>query len=68
MLATIVKGDAMNKDDVKKAFDQIEDLDVVISTIGGTPANPTADSEVLLSSPLLLLSSRLLSSSSPLLS
>eukprot|EP00884_Botryococcus_braunii_P006145 jgi/Botrbrau1/15531/Bobra.0123s0007.1 len=45
MLATLVKGDAMKKDDVKKAFEQIEDLDVVISTIGGTPANPAADSE-----------------------
>ncbi len=49
MMATVVRGDALKKDDVKKAFEQIEDVDVVISTIGGTPANPVADSEVLLS-------------------
>jgi hypothetical protein len=34
MFAVWVKGDALNKDDVDKAFKQIEGLDAVITTIG----------------------------------
>jgi hypothetical protein len=45
MMAIIVKGDALNQDDLKKAFDQIEEVDAVVSTIGGTPADPSADSQ-----------------------
>ena len=46
MMAIVVKGDAMSKDDLKKAFESIEDVDAVVSTIGGTPADPSADSQV----------------------
>ena len=45
-MAIVVRGDAMSVSDVEKAFGQIEEVDAVISTIGGTPANPKADSEV----------------------
>lgn len=47
MMAILVRGDAMSKEDVAKAFDQIEEVDAVVSTIGGTPADPTADSQVI---------------------
>lgn len=47
MMAIVVRGDALQKDDVQKAFDQIEEVDAVVSTIGGTPADPLADSQVL---------------------
>jgi hypothetical protein len=46
MMAILVRGDAMSKEDVTKAFDQIEEVDAVVSTIGGTPADPMADSQV----------------------
>lgn len=46
MMAIVVRGDALQKDDVQKAFDQIEEVDAVVSTIGGTPADPLADSQV----------------------
>ncbi len=46
MMAIVVKGDALSKDDLKKAFDQIEEVDAVVSSIGGTPADPSADSQV----------------------
>ena len=36
----------MKKEDVAKALEQIEEVDAVVSTIGGTPADPTADSQV----------------------
>ncbi|KAK9816215.1 hypothetical protein WJX74_009237 [Apatococcus lobatus] len=45
MNAILVRGDAMSVPDVEKAFGQIEEVEAVISTIGGTPANPKADSE-----------------------
>lgn len=45
MMAVVVRGDATSKEDVEKAFEQIEDVDLVVSTIGGTPADPRADSE-----------------------
>ena len=46
MMAIVVRGDALSEEDVKKAFDQIEEMDAVVSTIGGTPADPSADSQV----------------------
>ncbi|GAX79482.1 hypothetical protein CEUSTIGMA_g6923.t1 [Chlamydomonas eustigma] len=45
MMAIVAKGDAMSKADVQRVFDSIEEVDAVISTIGGTVANPVADSE-----------------------
>lgn len=45
MMALVVKGDAMVEADLAAAFDQIEEVDAVISTIGGTPADASADSE-----------------------
>ena len=47
-MAILVRGDAMSQEDVAKAFDQIEEVDAVVSTIGGTPADPMADSQVCL--------------------
>ena len=46
MMAIVVKGDALSPEQVQKAFDQIEEVDAVVSTIGGTPADPAADSQV----------------------
>lgn len=46
MMAIVVKGDALNPEQVQKAFDEIEEVDAVVSTIGGTPADPAADSQV----------------------
>ena len=40
-----MQGDALVEEDVAAAFEQIEDVDAVVSTIGGTPADPSADSE-----------------------
>lgn len=48
MMAIVVKGDAMSVEDLDKAFESIEDVDAVVSTIGGTPADPTSDSQVML--------------------
>lgn len=45
MMAIVAKGDALNKDDIEKIFKSIEEVDAVISTIGGTVADPKADSE-----------------------
>ena len=45
MGAFLSKGDALDKATVKKAYDMVEEYDAVVSTIGGTPADPTADSE-----------------------
>lgn len=45
-MAIVVKGDAMSTSDLDKAFSSIEDVDAVISTIGGTPADPSSDSQV----------------------
>ena len=45
-MAILVRGDALKKEDVAKALEQIEEVDAVVSTIGGTPADPTADSQV----------------------
>lgn len=45
MMAIVVKGDAMSTDDLEKAFGSIEDVDAVVTTIGGTPADPSSDSQ-----------------------
>ena len=45
MMAIVVKGDALDEASVKAAFDQIEEVDAVVSTVGGTPADARADSE-----------------------
>eukprot|EP00793_Prasinoderma_coloniale_P001306 PRCOL_00005081-RA len=39
------KGDALDKESVEKLMASIDDLNVVVSTIGGTTADPKADSE-----------------------
>ena len=43
MMAIVINGDATNKDDVQRVFEEIDDLDAVVSTIGGSPADPTSD-------------------------
>lgn len=45
MMAIVVNGDACKPDDVEKAFVAIDGVDAVVSTIGGTTADPTADSQ-----------------------
>ena len=45
MMAIVINGDATNKDDVARVFDEIDDLDAVVSTIGGGPADPSADGD-----------------------
>ena len=47
MGAILLKGDALDKEDVEKVFNSVDDIDAVISTIGGTPANPLVDSQVI---------------------
>ena len=49
MMAIVVRGDALVVSDVEAAFAEIEEVDAVVSTIGGTPADARADSEVCLS-------------------
>lgn len=45
MMAIVVNGDAMKPDDIEKAFTAMDDeVDAVVSSIGGTTADPTADS------------------------
>eukprot|EP00879_Flechtneria_rotunda_P002521 GHRR01002719.1.p1 GENE.GHRR01002719.1~~GHRR01002719.1.p1 ORF type:complete len:271 (+),score=98.63 GHRR01002719.1:211-1023(+) len=44
MMAIVAKADATNKEQVDKVFAGIEDVDAVISTIGGSVQDPTADS------------------------
>lgn len=44
MMAIMVKGDALERESVDKAFAGVDEVDAVVSTIGGTPANPQADS------------------------
>ena len=41
-----MRGDALSEKDVAEVFDQIEDLQAVVSCIGGTPADPSPDSQV----------------------
>jgi len=45
MGAFLCKGDALEPKDVAKAYRMVEEYDAVVSTIGGTPADPRADSE-----------------------
>ncbi|GLI62108.1 hypothetical protein VaNZ11_004691, partial [Volvox africanus] len=45
MMAFVPKGDALNKDDVQRVFDGIEEVDAVVCTLGGTVADPRVDSE-----------------------
>ena len=45
MMAIVVNGDACNTEDVEKAFTRIDGVDAVVSTIGGTTADPAADSQ-----------------------
>lgn len=44
MMAIVAKGDATNAADVERAFTAIDGTDAVVSSIGGTTADPTADS------------------------
>ncbi|QDZ22966.1 NAD(P)-binding protein [Chloropicon primus] len=44
MMAIVINGDARNDDDVSRVFEEIDDLDAVVSTIGGSPADPSSDS------------------------
>ncbi|CAL6333179.1 unnamed protein product [Bathycoccus prasinos] len=41
----LVKGDVFDPKSVKKALNLVEEYDAVVSTVGGTPADPKADSE-----------------------
>ena len=43
--AFLVKGDALNPADVERVFAGLDECDVVVSTIGGTPTDPRACSE-----------------------
>lgn len=45
MMAIVAKGDALDPAAVEKVFASIEDVDAVVSTIGGTTKNPEADSQ-----------------------
>lgn len=45
MFAFLVKADAMDAEAVGKAMDAADGLDVVVSTIGGTTAQPQADGQ-----------------------
>lgn len=44
MMAIVAIGDAMNPDDIEKHFVAIDGVDAVVTTIGGTTADPAADS------------------------
>ncbi|GFR52137.1 hypothetical protein Agub_g14652 [Astrephomene gubernaculifera] len=45
MMAFVPKGDALNKDDVQRVYDGIEEVDAVVCTLGGSVADPRVDSE-----------------------
>lgn len=45
MMAIVHNGDAMNPEDIEKAFVAIDGVDAVVSTLGGTTADPTVDSQ-----------------------
>ena len=45
MGAISVAGDALDTESLTRAFDSIEEVDAVISTVGGTSSNPQADGE-----------------------
>lgn len=46
MGAIVVAGDALDPASLDKALESIEEVDAVISTVGGTSANPKVDGEV----------------------
>ena len=46
MGAIQVAGDALEPESLARAFDSIEEVDAVISTVGGTSSNPQVDGEV----------------------
>ena len=50
MGAIQVAGDALEPESLARAFDSIEEVDAVISTVGGTSSNPQVDGEVSVSS------------------
>ena len=45
-MAIVVKGDALSKEDVERAIESIDGVDAVVSTLGGTTADPSVDSQV----------------------
>jgi nucleoside-diphosphate-sugar epimerase len=45
MMAIVAKGDALNPADIEKAFDQIDGADAVVSSVGGSVADPRADGD-----------------------
>lgn len=45
MMAIVAKADALDPQAVEKVFASIEDVDAVVSTIGGTTKSPEADSQ-----------------------
>ena len=45
MGAFLTRGDALVPADVARLFDTLDECDLVVSTIGATPADPRADSE-----------------------
>lgn len=45
MMAIVANGDAMNPEDIEKTFAAIDGVDAVVSTIGGTTDDPSADSQ-----------------------
>lgn len=45
MMAIVVNGDACKPEDLERAFAAIDGVDAVVSTIGGTTADPSADSQ-----------------------
>ncbi|MEW5318161.1 MAG: hypothetical protein WDW38_009406 [Sanguina aurantia] len=45
MMAIVPRGDALVPADLQKVFDGIEEVDAVISCLGGTTADPRADGE-----------------------
>ena len=45
MGAFLAKGDALVPADVSRVFASLDECDVVVSTVGATPADPRADSE-----------------------
>ena len=45
MMAIHAPGDAMDPASIERIMEEIDDVDAVVSTVGGTPADPAADSE-----------------------
>eukprot|EP00798_Chlamydomonas_sp_ICE-L_P006405 gene6405-3020_t len=45
MMAIVAKGDALVKEDVERVFSEIEEIDAVICTLGGSVSDPSVDSQ-----------------------